>query len=298
MDALDLLTARLFDYAGTFPPATLPFKDALRESARSGLLVRPGIVANDMVVASPDLKLVTPRALEQAGFGDTQCGIALVGIEAGAVKRNIARVKTFNERNAGSARINAVEVHGSKFESTALLAAQKELGDVRLFVEPQIADRSWIGSGWSLIEMLGKLGRADAHVGLKVRGSGPNAISNRTLAQLIPQIVTHQVPLKATAGLHHPLLDASHGNQVGFLNVASALRLRQVLGDAFGPDALLACLYEQAPDAYNFDHELAWRGHAMSQREVAQAVDALPFGIGTCDMREPDSDLARLFGDP
>ena len=80
MNALDLLTARLFDYAGTFPPASLQFKDALSESARASLLARPGILGTDIVVDSPDLKLVTGKALQAAGFGDTQASVALVGI--------------------------------------------------------------------------------------------------------------------------------------------------------------------------------------------------------------------------
>lgn len=298
LNALDLLTARLFDYAGTFPPASLPFKQALASSARAGLLARPSILGADMVVDSPDLKLMTARAVEQAGFGDTQCSLALVGVPVDALKRTVPRVAKFNDKNAGLARIDSLEVHGNKLRSDVLQEHQRALGQVRLFVEPTMGDRAWPNSGAGLLQMLGRLRRAATPVGLKVRGSGPNAISNASLAYLIPEVVANGIPFKATAGLHHPILEMEHGNAIGFLNLAAAIRLRQVLGESFGSDAILACLQESRPDAYSFEGELAWRGRAARLDEVARAMDELHVSIGTCSLAEPDDDMVRLFGEP
>ncbi|MES2154637.1 MAG: hypothetical protein V4510_05820 [bacterium] len=296
MNALDLLTARLFDYAGTFPPASLSVKDALAEAARAPRLVRPAILGTDMVVASADLRFITPKAVERAGFGDTACSIALVGLDAASLKRTLPRVQAFNAKNVGSAEIVSLEVHGKRFSSRELQAAAEALGRVRLFVEPILSDRAWAASGWSLIAMLGKLRGVGAQVGLKVRGSGPHAISNRSLVQLIPHVVAQKVPLKATAGLHHPLLEAEHQNELGFVNVAAALRLHQMLGEGFDGEAMLGCLYEREADAFSFDGELAWRGHAVSYERLGEAMDDLAFSIGTCSLQEPDQDLYRLFG--
>lgn len=298
MNALDLLTARLFDYAGTFPPASLDLKSALAESARAARLERPHIVGTDIVVDSSDLRLVTPKALASAGFGDTQCAIALVGIDAVALKRTVPRVQKFNDKNLGIARITSLEVDGRRFETTALQAAREELADVRLYVEPHITDRGWAASGWSLVEMLGRLARIGVPVGLKVRGSGPRAISTRSLAQLIPQLITHNVGLKVTAGMHHPILEREWRNHVGFVNTAAALRLRQALGAAFDAEAILGCLNETAADAFAFDGELVWRAHAVPEDRLGEVMDKLPFTVGTCDVREPDQDLVRLFGAP
>ncbi len=298
MNALDLLTARLFDYAGTFPPASLPFKQALAESARAPLLSRPGILGIDIVVASPDLRFVTPKALDVAGFGDTQCSIALVGIDEAALKRTIPRVQKFNDKNAGVARIVSLEIHGKSFAGPQLQAAADSLRDVRLFVEPQIPDRSWAASGAALVAMLGRLREAGAPVGLKVRGAGPLAISNESLAPLVVQVAANKVPLKATAGLHHPILVPEHQNPLGFVNLAATLRLHQVLGPDFDEAAILACLNETAADAFAFDSELAWRAHAISEEALGQAMDDLPFSVGTCSLADPDADMSDLFGPP
>ncbi len=177
-------------------------------------------------------------------------------------------------------------------------AASDALGGVRLVIEPQITDRAWAASGSGLIAMLGRLRVAGAPITLKIRGAGPHAVSNRTLAALIPQVVAAGVPLKATAGMHHPILEAEYRNAVGFINLAAALRLHQGLGAGFDAEAILGCLYEQAPDAFSFDGELAWRAHAMTHEQLGQAMDDLSFTIGTCSLREPDNDLVRLFGPP
>ena len=298
MNVLDLLTARLFDYAGMFPPESLAFKDAMAEAARAGRLHRPALVGNDMVVASPDLRLVTPKALETAGFEDTLCSIALVGIPAEALKRTIPRIQAFNEKNLGHAHVASLEIDGTKFDTTQLAAARDALADVRLYVEPHLSDRSWAASGAGLINMLGRLAQVGDPVGLKVRASGPRAISARTLAWMIPQVTEKKVGLKVTAGMHHPIVEAEYRNSIGFLGAAAALRLRQAMGADFGPEAILGCVQENRPDAFSFEGELAWRGHAVALEAVAQAMESLPFSIGSCSLQEPDRDLVRLFGSP
>src|SRR5690242_12892945 len=108
MNALDLLTARLFDYAGMFPPASLGFAEALAEAARAPRLARPSMLATDMVVDGANLRNVTLKALEKAGFGDTLCSVALVGVPEKDLRRVLPRVASFNQSRDGAAAVVSV----------------------------------------------------------------------------------------------------------------------------------------------------------------------------------------------
>jgi hypothetical protein len=295
-EALELLIDGLFDYAGMFPPASLELDAAIWESARSTKLRRPHMVAADLVVALDDLPRLDEERLRMAGFADTEAKVAVVGFESADLADATDEVAAKNDELAGVLRVVSLEPHGTTFPGAALRAAAGRLPGVQLYVEPRMPDPAWARNAPAIVRLLHRL-KADGHsVGLKVRGSGGNAISAATLGWLIPQVAALGSPFKATAGLHHPLVEpARYQNTLGFVGLAAALRLRQALGDAVPLDHVQHCVAEQDPAAFSFDGELSWRGHAITLDALRQAKRDLPFTIGSCSLREPDEDLARLW---
>lgn len=297
-DALEMLVHGLFDYAGMFPPASLELDAAMWESARSLRLTRPHIVGADLVVSLDDLSRIDEERLQLAGFGDTEAKLAVVAVDSGDLDEAVIEVSEKAAAMAGVMRIVSLEVHGTTFDSPSLRTAAKVLGRTQLYLEPRMPDSAWARNAPGVIRLLRNLDGNYATIGLKVRGSGANAIRPATLAWLIPQALTLGVPLKATAGLHHPIVEEAMGNAIGFVGLAAAIRLRQCLGEAFTLDNIQQCVTETQAEAFSFDGELSWRGHAVTLEALQDAMRKQPFAIGSCSLREPDQDMLRLFGPP
>jgi len=294
-DALGILLHGLFDYAGMFPPASLELDGALWESARSPTLRRPGMMGADLVLDRSDLARLDEDRFHVAGFGDTEAKVAVVGIEAGQLAEAAAEAARLNEAHGGVFRIVSLESHGTIFPGATLRDAAQAAPNVNLAIEPRLPDAGWSRNAPGILGLLERLATNGVPVGLKVRCTGPTAIQPSTLAWLLPNVVAAGIPFKATAGLHHPVVEARHGNAIGFLGLATALRLRQELGDRFTVDHVGRCLTETQAEAFSFDGEVSWRGHAITVPRLLDAMVALPFSIGSCSLREPDEDLARLF---
>jgi hypothetical protein len=104
------------------------------------------------------------------------------------------------------------------------------------------------------------------------------------------------VPLKATAGLHHPLprLDSNGQRQHGFLNLFAA----GVLAHARQPGEprLREILDEDNVSRFVFDENgFAWNDVRASAEEVAAARERLVLSFGSCSFDEPREDL-RILG--
>ncbi|MEZ4387393.1 MAG: hypothetical protein R3D98_07395 [Candidatus Krumholzibacteriia bacterium] len=120
--------------------------------------------------------------------------------------------------------------------------------------------------------------------------------SAERIADVLVAARGHAVPLKFTAGLHHPVRGMDHTGQVpmhGFLNVYGAA----LLGHAHGLTAaeLLPVLLETDPTAFRLDASvLAWRDRMVPGDRLAGLRERLVGGFGSCSFNEPVTDLRSL----
>jgi hypothetical protein len=307
MKTLDLLTTRLFDYAGMFPPAALSFEDALHQAARHPtILRRPWMVDTDMVVRDEHLPRLDDDAVQQANWGPgSTIKIALVGITAqddGLAKT----IHAFNQAHTSHPirrKIVSVEPVTANTRPEELQRDIDTLvethagldGALRFYLEPRWGLETWREQGPGLIDRLGAT-PATARLGLKVRCAGETALDHATMADILPLIHQQAIPLKATQGLHHPILEPQWDNHWGFLNLLTALRLHATPNP---PDRerLLRLLGEREGAAYSFQDGLQWRDHSVTIDALQTHLHRVPFSIGSCSIQEPDGDLTRLFGD-
>lgn len=136
-------------------------------------------------------------------------------------------------------------------------------------------------------------------VGAKFRCGGVTAEafpSVERLAGIIAGSRQRGLPLKCTAGLHHPVRHQASEPPVmmhGFLNVFAAGLLAHAA--AAQEPVLQACLAETDPAAFAFSAEgLTWGGHTVPAADIAAIRhQALP-GFGSCSFDEPREDLQEL----
>jgi hypothetical protein len=134
--------------------------------------------------------------------------------------------------------------------------------------------------------------------GYKMRTGGVTADTFPTSAQIAPALVapaTHQVPIKFTAGLHHPLRQYREEVKTkmhGFLNVLGAA----VLAAEHRWDAAQAAamLEDEDMSSFKFDDEFfAWRDWKIDLERIRDRRRFVTT-FGSCSFDEPREDLRAL----
>jgi hypothetical protein len=147
------------------------------------------------------------------------------------------------------------------------------------------------------------LARANAGNGirwaLKIRTGGLDAAAvppPDAVATFLVTAAEAGVPLKATAGLHHPV--RRHAPSVsapmhGFFNLFVGGVLLHA--GAIGKGELVALLLDEDAASFRFGSEtVAWRDHAASLDAIVRARDAFVLSFGSCSFIEPWEDLHAL----
>ena len=135
--------------------------------------------------------------------------------------------------------------------------------------------------------------------GFKLRTGGTEAVAFPTAEQVAFAIMTcceFCVPMKCTAGLHHPI---RHFNEVmsadmhGFINVFGAGILAYT--NDLDEGEILEVLNEQDPFAFKFDEDgFVWEDFIASNTEVKKAREKFIISYGSCSFDEPIDDLKML----
>jgi hypothetical protein len=273
---------RLVDYAGLFPPAALSMPDAAERYA-SYLRSPDAWMLGRFVVPVERLDELAASAqpLARAG-GDAWRISAIVGVdpqEGGAIR-------AFNTAHHGRLMVDVVECR--PIEPGHVAGATGELpGELRIFVELPLLD----DPRRMLLEIRG----VGAWAKIRTGGVTPDAFPTaRQIARFLSRAAELSVPFKATAGLHHPICgdypltyaeDAPQGGMFGFLNVFGAAAFAQNRMN----ERLLGELVEEGDtSALQFTEDtLAWRGHALTAKQIASARASLGLSFGSCSFEEP-----------
>jgi hypothetical protein len=141
--------------------------------------------------------------------------------------------------------------------------------------------------------------RAFSRVGLKIRCGGEESTAFPPVTRVAAVIVACRdvrVPLKATAGLHHPLRRWSQefgAHMHGFVNVFGAALLACTAN--LPPEQIAACLEEESPTAFRFDEDgFGWRTHLIDQQRIASGRRDFAVAFGSCSFDTPRHDLRAL----
>ena len=137
-----------------------------------------------------------------------------------------------------------------------------------------------------------------ATFGYKLRTGGVTADAFPTSAQIARALVAaagHQLPIKFTAGLHHPIRQFREEVKTkmhGFLNVLGAAVLAaEYRWDA---DQAVTMLEDEDPRSFSFtDDFFAWRDWKIDAERV-QHRRKFVRSFGSCSFDEPREDLRAL----
>ncbi len=304
------LLAEIIDYAGLFPPAELALVPAVRNyasyraSPEAWMLARFVCPTAQLEALRPIVaELFTPEAplplsvIPRAGQSRDELVANL--------KTGLTALQSFLDQTASRARVEAFELRLPDGDSsTSLIDAVAGAFDaagfasVPAFVEPAVRE-SEASALRQFAAALAERGARDGRFGLKLRcgGTQPAAFpSSPLVASVLTICRDERVPLKFTAGLHHPLPRFDHAVRArmhGFLNVFVAGVLAHAV--ALDHHDVLAVLEEQDLRQFHFSGSfLGWHDFEASVAELRDIRRSRLISFGSCSFTEPRDDLRML----
>jgi hypothetical protein len=297
--SLRVLLTHAIDYAGMFPPCSLGLEAALKNQAE--------------YVQSSDAWMLGAFVLPIQQFDATRQLLSQFDaqhpLRVAALGPKTARADAFLEAlDDADAAIRSLSRHNvdlismshlemlmpDKVDVASLKEAKSILGDLPVFWEapPDRAEQT--------IALLAEVNSdADsATFGYKLRTGGVTADAFPTSLQIAKALVTpatHQLPIKFTAGLHHPLRQYREEVQTkmhGFLNVFGAAVL--AAEHRWDANQTAIMLEDENVGSFSFtDDFFAWREWRVDIKRL-QYRRQFVVSFGSCSIDEPREDLRGL----
>jgi hypothetical protein len=312
--SLKALLAGIIDYAGLFPPARLPLDEAVRnylryraepESWMLGRFVCPTARLEELGLVHEFTAAKPPFTISCLGRGGIQSDELLPGIRA-----DLELISSFRQCHTDTAEVDVYETklaaqilereNRRRSDVLAKIAGLLEQASLTAFFELPL-DQNWRESAGALAETLAKLGAAQRRRphGIKIRCGGvePRDFpSAEQLAGIIHLCRQRGIPLKATAGLHHPfryhdpaLAVAMHG----FLNVFGAAVLNYA--NSLTEDEIREIIMDENSRDFVFDDDRFRHSQfVVPTAQIVEARRAAMLSFGSCSFDEPRNDLERL----
>ncbi len=285
----------IIDYAGLYPPASLNMQDMVSAWVR-GLSSEQDWMLGRVIVPVDRLdefenisESLIPRGDEEEPWVIS----ALLSASAEtSLEEQAGRIGIFNERHAGEgnggAVIDVVEVPGSDAVSIDVMIDQLPEEVFPFFELPVDGD---------IRGMLAVLVGSDAGAKIRTGGMKPELYpTTEQLSNFILQCSLADVPFKATAGLHHPLLNHNDDigvMQFGFLNVFLASLLASAGEESV--DVIESMLTRSDLAGIEFGNEgIVVDGSMLGLDVIEDARIAFSLSFGSCSIDEPIEDLVGL----
>ena len=271
MGTLDALMSRAIDYTGMFPPANLPLAEALRNWSEYQLHPKAGFLGSFVIPADRLSELDTAPAR----------------VSALVPAREISR---WSHLKAASVEIDLpAEAYGAPDDF--LDSAENAFpGVARIFVE-----LNWRKDYTTPMDAI-RPRRGRFGVKLRTGSVTPESIPpSAEIARFLLAAATHELPLKATAGLHVPVpnVNPDVGARLhGFLNFFCAGFL--AFTGRGNQDSIAHVLEEFTYKDFSFDEDsMACGDQVFLKKEVEQLRSSYLLSFGSCSFLEPVEHLAK-----
>jgi hypothetical protein len=297
--SLRALLDRAIDYAGMFPPCSLALEPALQNQAKyvrspeAWMLNGFVLPAEQFHMARQLLSSFDPQhRLRVAALGPktANADAFLKALEGAATA-----IRSFSRYDVDLVSVSHLEMFlPNDVDSASLKAARTIVGELPVFWEapPERAEQT--------IALIAghKSDEGMATFGYKLRTGGVATDAFPTSAQIASALVsaaTQHIPIKFTAGLHHPIRqfrDEVKTRMHGFLNVLGAAVLAGEY--QWNANQAVMMLEDEDPRSFSFtDDFFTWRDWKIDSERL-QYRRKLVKSFGSCSFDEPRDDLRAL----
>jgi len=297
--SLQALLGQSIDYAGMFPPCSLALVPALRNQANYtrapeawmlNTFVLPIIQFDSAKQLLPQFDPLHPLRVSALG-PRTENTVAF----REALAETESAIRSLAAHNIDLVSVSQLEMWlPQDVDLPVLQEARSILGNLPTFWEAP-AERAQ-NAIKLLVELNSEMDEPTFGFKLRTGGVTPDAFpSSAQIARAIVVPATHQVPIKFTAGLHHPLRQYREEVQTrmhGFLNVLGAAIL--AAEHKWDEKQTAAMLEDENPKSFSFDDGFfAWREWKIDLKRLKNRREFVT-SFGSCSFDEPRDDLRAL----
>jgi hypothetical protein len=308
--SLRALLSGVIDYAGLFPPAKLLRELAIRnfadyargpDSWMLGRFIGPAVSLSELALLAVDLFdseaplrmsvvvtasdfSIAPADLEAIRAAGLRHGdrIRVDGVEL--------RLPDLNLQQPGSIRGVAAEIAGTVRSADSAKSISRTYCEINMGSE-------WRSRVVAVVPALQEV--TVCPLGFKLRCGGPEASAFPTPEQVAFTIVACRnggVPLKFTAGLHHPIRhfdQALKAHVHGFVNVFGAGVLAHARG--LSEQQVRRIVEDENQKSFSFEEtSVQWKDIGATTEEIVKAREKAVISFGSCSFEEPRNELQEL----
>jgi hypothetical protein len=295
------LLTHSIDYAGIFPPCSLALEPALQNQARyvrdpdAWMLNNFVLPVEKFDAAANSISLFDPKhPLRVSALGGKSRNADEF---IGTLKIAAETIRSFSARHVDLVSISQLEM---PLPQDADLESLARIGSILRGLELQPFWETPVGSAEKTIALLAEHNSsADGRpFGYKLRTGGVTADAFPTSPQIARVLVAAakaRVPIKFTAGLHHPIRqfrDEVITKMHGFLNVLGAAMLGAE--HEWNEQQTSKMLEDENAASFSFsDDSFTWRELKIATDQI-KARRRLVTSFGSCSFDEPREDLRAL----
>ena len=297
---------QLIDYAGIFPPSQLPVEEALNNFVKyqqdeESWKLNTFILSLDQAVKAQEL------ILQQDGKKQIPLSITIPKIketnfrnEMKAITNQLLELKA---ALLGRALIIAIEIPIPSTDITVLQAIAQLLQqlDIRVYCEIPILGRSLEEVEQDLVAIKLANEKLNIALSLKFRTGGITKDLFPTPKELANAILVgakQRLPIKFTAGLHHPIRmyrSEVEDRMFGFVNVIFATLVAYL--HKANLHTISAILSEEDATAFSITQEkIGWQSIAVDEIDVIKLREQFDMCFGSCSFDEPTTEFKQLLG--
>jgi hypothetical protein len=297
--SLKALLSASIDYAGLFPSCELPLEPALQNqaqyvrSAESWMLNSFVLPVGKFGAASASFPQFEQRfPLRISALGPKKEAAAEFEQAVAAVADGIRGIQS----GGNAVAVVQLEIAIPSDCNLSLIARLNALADefgLRIFCEAPPAD-----AGRTIALLAQNNTTRKSPLGFKLRTGGVTADAfpqSKQIACALVAATRDQVPIKFTAGLHHPVRqfrDEVKTKMHGFLNVLGAGIL--AAEHAWDENTTTTMLEDEDTGSFRFEGDtFAWREWKIATQRI-EAHRQLITSFGSCSFDEPREDLRAL----
>ncbi len=313
--SLQLFVSKLIDYAGLFPPASLDLKSAfynylsyISGSPYTWMLAKFICPASklselDKLIENEKITFNSPLSFSVLGSTSVHSSEFL-----DSINHDVSLISGFKSKYSGKINIDAYEtrlpddifsIKGDDVLYDTIRLASEKLGKINskqlpLFLESLPDENLPV-----LADAISKHNWSGGKSAYKLRTGGVAAASfppSEKIAFAIKTCLDREVPMKCTAGLHHPIRHYNESVKTkmhGFINVFGAGILNVCLN--LSEDVMTEILDDEEADNFHFsDNSFGWKDYHVLASRIQEAREEFMISYGSCSFDEPVDDLKSL----
>ncbi|MHC5532950.1 hypothetical protein [Priestia megaterium] len=307
--SIQAFLSNLIDYAGLFPPASLPLETTVRnyknfqvckDSWMLGSLIIPAMRIDELALYAEMFSEDQPLTISTVGSRTNN------RIDCShEIYNDLKRIKSFSDKYQSIVKVNMFEMPLPPMvpdrNLLEIIAVETGKYGLKTFCEATIP----LNEEWEsrIIKVLDAIAAHNADggqtLGFKLRTGGVTSDAFPTPEQVATVLIEcrdRNIPLKFTAGLHHPIRmyrKEVNTQMHGFLNIFTAGMLAHVY--KLNRLKTAEILADETLTNFAFTNEgLSWGNLTIPVSEILNLREKVLCSYGSCSFDEPRDELRAL----